>query len=82
MDSHLRKPAPGMILQAAEEYGIDLSRSVLIGDKETDISAGSAAGIGCNLLYHPYSKESVDCRDSAVTAVIGRLVDAIAFLCL
>jgi D-glycero-D-manno-heptose 1,7-bisphosphate phosphatase len=51
IDSPFRKPGPGMILQAAEEYGIDLSRSVLVGDKETDIQAGIIAGVGCNLLY-------------------------------
>lgn len=46
-----RKPMPGMILKAAEEFGIDLSRSVLVGDKITDIQAGVAAGVGTNLLY-------------------------------
>lgn len=46
-----RKPMPGMILRAAEEFGIDLPKSVLVGDKETDIQAGIAAGVGVNLLY-------------------------------
>ena len=40
-----RKPAPGMILRAAEEHHIDLASSVLIGDKVTDLEAGAAAGI-------------------------------------
>lgn len=40
-----RKPHPGMILQAAEEYDIDLKESVLIGDMESDIQAGRNAGI-------------------------------------
>ena len=35
-----RKPEPGMILTAAKELNIDLSRSVLIGDKNSDIEAG------------------------------------------
>lgn len=51
IDSPFRKPSPGMISQAAQEHGINLSRSVLVGDKETDIQAGIAAGVGCNLLY-------------------------------
>lgn len=46
-----RKPMPGMILRAAEEFGVDLSRSVLIGDSDTDIRAGICAGVGINLLY-------------------------------
>ena len=50
LDSPDRKPEPGMILRAAEEYDIDLSRSILVGDKDTDIQAGIAAGVGVNLL--------------------------------
>lgn len=41
-----RKPAPGMILRAARDYDIDLARSILIGDKQSDIDAGLAAGVG------------------------------------
>jgi D-glycero-D-manno-heptose 1,7-bisphosphate phosphatase len=40
-----RKPKPGMILEAKNEFDLDLSQSVLIGDKETDIQAGRSAGI-------------------------------------
>ncbi|WP_251205695.1 HAD-IIIA family hydrolase [Acetatifactor aquisgranensis] len=39
-----RKPKPGMLLAAAEEYNIDLSRSWIIGDGEADVRAGQAAG--------------------------------------
>lgn len=48
-----RKPMPGMILRAAEEFDIDLSMSVLVGDKNSDIQAGIAAGVGINLMYKP-----------------------------
>jgi D-glycero-D-manno-heptose 1,7-bisphosphate phosphatase len=40
-----RKPEPGMILRAAEEHGVDLSRSVMIGDTTQDIVAGHRAGV-------------------------------------
>jgi D-glycero-D-manno-heptose 1,7-bisphosphate phosphatase len=43
--SSCRKPAPGMILQAKQEYGIDLSRSFFIGDKEIDVECGRNAGV-------------------------------------
>src|SRR5207248_4133814 len=43
-DSELRKPAPGMLLQAARELDLDLSRSFAIGDKKSDVLAGQAAG--------------------------------------
>ena len=39
-----RKPRPRMLLQAAEEYGIDLQQSWMVGDAATDIEAGRAAG--------------------------------------
>ena len=44
-----RKPNPGMIFKAQKEYNIDLSKSILIGDKKSDISAGENAGIKINL---------------------------------
>jgi histidinol-phosphate phosphatase family protein len=44
MEHPWRKPSPGMLLQAAEDYNVDLSQSFMIGDRETDILAGKAAG--------------------------------------
>ena len=40
-----RKPLPGLIMQAASERNLDLRRSVMIGDRGSDIAAGQAAGI-------------------------------------
>lgn len=51
-DCNCRKPKPGMILQAMDEFNIDPEKSVLIGDKESDILAGEKAGIGKNLYIH------------------------------
>ena len=45
-DSFHRKPNPGMILDARDALGLDLSCSVLVGDKDSDIEAGRAAGVG------------------------------------
>lgn len=39
-----RKPAPGMLLRAKAEYGIDLPPSWMIGDSEMDVEAGKSAG--------------------------------------
>ena len=39
-----RKPRPGMLLQAAQEHGLDLTRSFAVGDSPRDIAAGHAAG--------------------------------------
>ena len=49
-DSGCRKPAPGMILRAVEELAVDVSQSVLVGDKESDIEAGCRAGVGKTIL--------------------------------
>lgn len=43
-DSPLRKPAPGMLVQAARDLKLDLARSYMVGDRESDIGAAVAAG--------------------------------------
>jgi D-glycero-D-manno-heptose 1,7-bisphosphate phosphatase len=45
-----RKPGPGMLERAAVELGVDLGRSVIIGDAESDLAAGRAAGVGTVLI--------------------------------
>lgn len=79
VDSHYRKPGPGMILQAVDEFGVDLTRSMLVGDKETDIQAGVAAGVGCNLLYSPALLEAAVVETKA-TSIISILDEARKFL--
>jgi len=44
-----RKPKPGMLVAAARDLGIDLSRSFMVGDRWTDIAAGQ--GVGCRTVY-------------------------------
>jgi D-glycero-D-manno-heptose 1,7-bisphosphate phosphatase len=44
-----RKPSPGMLMRAAREYSIDMSQSLMFGDKKLDIEAGNAAG--CKSFY-------------------------------
>ncbi|MGI6090728.1 MAG: D-glycero-beta-D-manno-heptose 1,7-bisphosphate 7-phosphatase [Saccharofermentanales bacterium] len=50
IDCDCRKPKPGMLLKAAEDYNIDLSKSWMIGDGENDIKAGIAAGCKTALI--------------------------------
>ncbi len=45
-----RKPKPGMLVRAAEELGIDLALSIMIGDMPIDIEAGKSAGCHTHLL--------------------------------
>lgn len=48
-ENHRRKPAPGMLLDAAGHLGLDLTRSWMVGDRASDIEAGHAAG--CRTLF-------------------------------
>lgn len=50
VDSYDRKPNPGMILRAQREHNLDLSESILVGDKESDIEAAANAGVECSVL--------------------------------
>lgn len=43
-DCDCRKPKPGLLLRAAEDYNIDLEHSWMIGDSDSDVQAGDAAG--------------------------------------
>lgn len=52
-----RKPKPGMLLQAAEEWGLDLAASYMIGDRWKDIEAGAAVGCTTILVQSPCSHE-------------------------
>ncbi len=45
-DHPWRKPHPGMLLQARADLGLDLARSVIFGDRSSDLEAGAAAGLG------------------------------------
>ena len=61
-----RKPNPGMILRAAVDFNLDLSRSLVIGDRSTDIEAGERAGVR-GLLYRSGP------LDQALAGVLGGL---------
>ena len=66
-----RKPQPGMILKAQEEFEIDLTQSKLVGDKVSDIKAGLLAGVRENYLVavESPSLENISCQ------TIQRLLD-------
>lgn len=52
-----RKPKPGMLRQAAQEFNVDLSRSYLIGDRQKDIEAGQSSGCISVLMDAPYNQD-------------------------
>jgi D-glycero-D-manno-heptose 1,7-bisphosphate phosphatase len=61
IDCDCRKPKPGMLLKAADDYNIDLSNSWMIGDGKNDIEAGKNAGCKTALI----GKENYDQDTSA-----------------
>jgi D-glycero-D-manno-heptose 1,7-bisphosphate phosphatase len=50
-----RKPLPGMLLEAAARWRLDLRQSVMVGDRWSDVVAGQAAGCSAVLIVTPYS---------------------------
>jgi D-glycero-D-manno-heptose 1,7-bisphosphate phosphatase len=59
-DCPCRKPKPGLLLEAAERFSIDLRQSYLIGDRWRDIDAGEAAGCRTILLDRGYRERPPD----------------------
>jgi len=60
-----RKPKPGLLLEAAKRWNIDLSESFMVGDRWKDIEAGQAAGCCSILLEYRYSA-SHRCRPDLI----------------
>ena len=53
-----RKPRPGLLLRAAGDHALDLSRSFLVGDRWKDVAAGRAAGCTTILIEQPHSERA------------------------
>lgn len=77
-DSFDRKPNPGMLLRAAEKYGLDLNLSIMIGDKASDMQAANKAGIGVRCHY----LSGINCEVASDTAThqISALQESISLL--
>ncbi|MEK6252908.1 MAG: HAD family hydrolase [Actinomycetota bacterium] len=61
-----RKPAPGLLLDAARYWGIDLQRSVMVGDRWRDVEAGRRAGCKTVFIDSGYSERSPEAPDYTV----------------
>lgn len=51
-----RKPAPGLLLAAAQAHGLDLGASAMIGDRWRDVAAGQRAGCQCLFIDYGYAE--------------------------
>jgi D-glycero-D-manno-heptose 1,7-bisphosphate phosphatase len=64
-----RKPQPGMITSTAAGLGLDLGRSVMVGDRWRDVEAGRRAGCRTVYIDHGYAERAADGYDLAVTSL-------------
>lgn len=67
IDCECRKPKPGLLLQAAKDFNIDLSESYMIGDSHRDVEAGENAGVKKSILI----KEN---NENALLTIINEII--------
>ncbi len=72
-----RKPNPGMLQRAAEEYGLDLQRSWMVGDKDIDLEAGRAAGCRVGLVLTGYGRKMDPALADLVASDVGSAISRI-----
>lgn len=77
VDHPERKPNPGMLLKAAEEHGLDLRRSWMIGDKRIDVEAGHRAGCRACLVQTGYGARENTGKAELLAADVGEAVTRI-----
>ena len=68
-DCECRKPKPGMILEAAVEFSINLERSFIVGDSTSDVEAGRAAGCATVFIDLGYAEPAPEAPDYVVRSI-------------
>lgn len=61
-----RKPRPGMLVMGAEEFGVDLGKSFMVGDRWRDVAAGIAAGCRTIFVDYGYNEQQPEQVDYSV----------------
>ncbi|RPI54717.1 MAG: HAD family hydrolase [Acidobacteria bacterium] len=81
-DCECRKPKPGMILAAARDHALDLSRSIVIGDRWRDVEMGLAAGTKAILVETGYGKSEATRRPAHIQPmpIAGTLIEAVSLV--
>ncbi|WP_341501644.1 D-glycero-beta-D-manno-heptose 1,7-bisphosphate 7-phosphatase [Gallaecimonas sp. GXIMD4217] len=79
IDCDCRKPKPGMLLEAQQDLGIDMAKSVFVGDKADDMRAAIAAGIRTRILVETGKAVTEDARELA-DVVLPSLAQVAAWL--
>ena len=68
-----RKPKPGMLLQGARDFGVDLAQSFMVGDRASDIEAGRSAGCRTVFVRHPHDTSPTPGADYEITRLVELL---------
>ena len=77
-DCTCRKPGPGLLLRAAAELGLDLARSVMVGDKLSDLQAGWNAGCRTVLVLTSYGEAHRATADAKTLARIDHIAPTLS----
>ena len=77
-----RKPAPGLIEQASRDLQLDLSRSVMVGDRWLDVGCGRAAGTRTVLVRTGHGGHEADHppEDGHADAILNNLMEAVGWI--
>jgi D-glycero-D-manno-heptose 1,7-bisphosphate phosphatase len=75
-DCTCRKPRPGMLIDAAKEFQIDLTTSYMVGDRASDVEAGRAAGCRTVFIDLDYREE----EHPAATVTVRSIAEAADFI--
>lgn len=77
-----RKPAPGMIEQAAADLELDLSRSFMVGDRPIDVASGHAAGVRSILVRSGHSPKGSEAPAALKEpdAILNNLMEAVGWI--
>jgi D-glycero-D-manno-heptose 1,7-bisphosphate phosphatase len=81
MPSHGRKPSPQFLFDARDDFGIDLARSYMVGDKMSDLQCGWNAGVRKSILVRTgegkktEAKQRDELRDAAVVEDLAEAIE-------
>jgi len=81
-DCECRKPRPGMVLKASSDLGLDLARSVVVGDRWLDVELGRAVGARSILVRTGYGQREEQQPPDGVgaDAVVENLIEAVSVI--
>lgn len=78
VECNCRKPQPGLLLQAAQDFCLDLSQSWMVGDSPSDVEAGQRAG--CRTLFLGNPREPLPADAPQPDSIVADLAEAARFI--